>query len=72
MLNLSFYIDMEFLKQSLGTHFCNKALGALLAEYHVTHKVSTGYQPQTNGQAEISNKDTKGILGKVVRPDKKD
>lgn len=29
-----------------GTHFCNKTLGALLAKYHVTHKVSTGYHPQ--------------------------
>ena len=28
-----------------GTHFCNRALGALLAKYHVTHKVSTGYHP---------------------------
>ena len=39
-----------------GTHFCNRALGALLSKYHVTHKVSTSYHPQTNGQAKISNK----------------
>ena len=55
-----------------GTHFCNKILGALLAKYHVTHKVSTGYHPQTNGQAEISNKEIKSILKKVVNPDRKD
>jgi len=31
------------------THFCNRALGALLAKYNVTHKVPTGYHSQTNG-----------------------
>ena len=38
----------------------------------MTHKVSTSYHPQTNGQAEISNKEIKGIFEKVVKPDKKD
>ena len=55
-----------------GTHFCNRAFGALLNKYHVTQKVSTGYHPQTNGQAKISNREIKGILEKVVRLDKKD
>ena len=31
------------------THICNRTLGALLATYHATHKVSTSYHPQTNG-----------------------
>ena len=44
----------------------------MLAKYHITHKVSTSYHPQTNGQAEISNKEIKGILEKVVKLDKKD
>ena len=52
-----------------GTHFCNRTLGALLAKYHVTHKVSTSYHPKQ--MAKISNKQIKGILDKVVRPDKK-
>jgi len=55
-----------------GTHFCNRAFSALLNKYHVTQKVSTGYHPQTNGQAKISNREIKGILEKVVRLDKKD
>ena len=55
-----------------GTHFCNKTLGALLAKYHVTHKVSTSYHSQTNGQAEISNRVINSILEKVVKPDRKD
>ena len=54
------------------THFCNRTLGTLLAKYHVTHKVSTGYHPQKIGQAQISNKEIRGILQKVVRPNKKD
>ncbi|KAK4403960.1 Transposon Ty3-G Gag-Pol polyprotein [Sesamum angolense] len=36
-----------------GTHFC--VVDALLKKYNVTHRVSTAYHPQTNGQAEISN-----------------
>ncbi|KAL7599758.1 hypothetical protein Lser_V15G26829 [Lactuca serriola] len=39
-----------------GTRFCNRMLEAVLKKYGVTHKVSTAYHPQTNGQAEISNR----------------
>ncbi|CAN6712693.1 unnamed protein product [Malus baccata var. baccata] len=35
-----------------GSHFCNRTIEALLRKYSVTHKVSTPYHPQTNGQAE--------------------
>ena len=45
-----------------GIHICNRTLGTSLAKYHVTHKVSTGYHPQINGQAEISNKEIKSCL----------
>ncbi|CAM8877724.1 unnamed protein product [Rhodiola kirilowii] len=30
------------------------------------------YHPQTNGQAEISNREIKGILEKMVKPTRKD
>ncbi|XP_027157077.1 uncharacterized protein LOC113758414, partial [Coffea eugenioides] len=40
--------------------------------YGVLHKVSTSYHPQTNGQAETSNREIKSILEKMVRPDRKD
>ena len=36
-----------------GTHFCNHSMEALLRKYHVTHRTSTAYHPQTNDQAEI-------------------
>ncbi|KAM1816000.1 hypothetical protein ACFX12_000462 [Malus domestica] len=49
-----------------GSHFCNRTIGALLKKYHVTHKVSTPYHPQTNGQAEVSNREIKQILEKTV------
>ncbi|CAM8997616.1 unnamed protein product [Rhodiola kirilowii] len=45
-----------------GTHFCNRMMAATLKHYHVHHRTSTSYHPQTNGQAEISNREIKGIL----------
>ena len=45
---------------------------ALLKKYGVTHKVSTPYHPQTNGQAEMSNRELKQILEKTVQPNRKD
>ncbi|KAH9705550.1 hypothetical protein KPL70_011918 [Citrus sinensis] len=55
-----------------GAHFCNKAFKALLTKYSITHKVATPYHPQTSGQVEISNREIKHILEKMVRPDRKD
>ncbi|KAM2899054.1 hypothetical protein COP2_008518 [Malus domestica] len=55
-----------------GSHFCNRTFEALLRKYNVTHKVSTPYHPQTSGQAEISNREVKQILEKIVSPSRKD
>jgi hypothetical protein len=44
----------------------------LLRKYHVTHKVSTAYHPQTSGQAEVSNQEIKSIIEKTVNPSRKD
>ncbi|XP_071917118.1 uncharacterized protein [Coffea arabica] len=55
-----------------GTHSCNKIITALFRKYGVLHKVSTPYHPQTNGQVEVSNREIKSILEKMVRPDRKD
>lgn len=55
-----------------GSHFCNKAIKALLRKYGVYHRVATAYHPQTNGQAEISNREVKSILEKTVNPGRKD
>ena len=45
-----------------GTHFTSRSFGALMGKYGVTHKVSNSYHPQTNGQAELANREIKGIL----------
>ena len=44
----------------------------MLKKYGVTHKVSTAYHPQTNGQAELANREIKHILEKTVAPNRKD
>ena len=43
-----------------------------MTKFGVTHKVSTPYHPQTNGQAELANSEIKGILQKTVNPSRKD
>ncbi|KAM2222572.1 hypothetical protein ACFXTI_016708 [Malus domestica] len=55
-----------------GSYFCNRTIEALLRKYNVNHKVSTPYHPQTNGQAEVSNREIKQILEKTVGPTRKD
>ena len=53
-------------------HFSNRSFESLLKKYGVTHKVSTAYHPQTNGQAELANREIKHILEKTVAPNRKD
>ena len=55
-----------------GTHFCYRSMEALLRKYNITHKVSTSYHPQTSGQAEVSNREVKSILEKIVNRNRKD
>ena len=43
-----------------------------MRRYGVMHKISTAYHPQTNGQAELANREIKQILEKTVNPDRKD
>ena len=53
-----------------GMYFCNRSMEALLRKYHVTHRTSTAYHPQTNGKVEISNQEIKSILEKTVQPNR--
>ena len=55
-----------------GLHFCNLSFENLLKKYGFTHKVSTAYHPQTNGQAELANREIKHILEKTVAPNRRD
>ncbi|XP_016164737.1 uncharacterized protein LOC107607278 [Arachis ipaensis] len=55
-----------------GTHFCNRKMEALLKRYRVLHKVAATYHLETNGQVEVSNREIKRVLEKVVIPQRKD
>ncbi|GKE15438.1 reverse transcriptase domain-containing protein, partial [Tanacetum coccineum] len=55
-----------------GTHFCNSQLEKALLRYEVTHRISTAYHPQTNGQTEVTNRAIKRILERSVRYNPKD
>ena len=55
-----------------GSHFCNAQLQKVLGHYHVRHKVASPYHPQTNDQAEVSNRELKRILEKTVASSRKD
>ena len=49
-----------------GSPFANKVFEKLMSRYGIKHIMSLAYHPQTNGQAEISNREIKKILEKTV------
>ena len=55
-----------------GSHFNNSHFLALLKKYRVHHRITTPYHPQANGQVEVSNREVKTILKKIIHPDGKD
>ena len=55
-----------------GTHFCNKVIDKVLQKYGVRHRTSLAYHPQSNGQAEVSNREIKSILEKTINNSRKD
>ena len=55
-----------------GTHFANKIFDSLMEKYGIKHKMALGYHPQSNGQAEVSNREIKLILEKTVLVSRKD
>jgi transposase InsO family protein len=55
-----------------GTHFTGKNFKKCLSMLGIEHRVSTAYHPQTNGQAETSNRQLKGILNKTIEKGGKD
>ncbi|XP_073061835.1 uncharacterized protein [Primulina eburnea] len=55
-----------------GTHFVNKPFASLMKKYGITHKVTTPYHTQTNGQVELANREIKQILEKTVNSNRKD
>ncbi|XP_070043002.1 uncharacterized protein [Nicotiana tomentosiformis] len=55
-----------------GTHFCNRAFAKLLEKYGFHHKVTTPYHAQTSRQVEVSNREIKSILTKIVNATRTD
>ena len=55
-----------------GSHFANKVFEKLMSIYGIKHMMSLAYHPQTNEQAEISNREIKKILEKTVSFSRKD
>jgi transposase InsO family protein len=55
-----------------GTHFTRKNFKKCLSKLGIEHRVSTAYHPQSNGQAETSNRQLKSILNKTIEKGGKD
>ena len=55
-----------------GSHFANKVFAKLMNIYGIRHVLGLAYHPQSNGQAEISNKEIKKIMEKTVNTSIKD
>ena len=55
-----------------GSHFCNRAFEALMRKYSITHKLSTSYHPQTNGQVAVTSRQIKLIFEKIVGQNRKE
>ena len=55
-----------------GSHFANKVFAKLMSRYGIKHMMGLAYHPQSNEQAEISNREIKKILEKTVNTSRKD
>jgi hypothetical protein len=55
-----------------GTHLTGKKFEKCLSKLGMEHRVSMAYHPQTNGQAETSNRQLKSILNKTIEKGGKD
>ena len=55
-----------------GTHFINKTIKHLIDQFHIDHRRSTTYHPQSNGAIEAFNKTLTKGLTKICSIDKDD
>ena len=55
-----------------GSHFSNKVIAKLMSRYGIRHVMGLAYHPQSNGQAEISNREITKILEKTMNSSRKD
>ncbi|XP_021728398.1 uncharacterized protein LOC110695478 [Chenopodium quinoa] len=55
-----------------GYHLNERKLNTLLKKYGAYHRTGLAYHPKTSGQVEVSNREIKTILEKVVAKSRKD
>ena len=55
-----------------GSNFADKVFAKLMSRYGIKHMMGLAYHPQSNRQAEISNREIKKIMEKIVNTSKKD
>lgn len=49
-----------------GPQFVSTMMEAFLQRYQITHRKSSPYHPQANGQVEVTNRELENILTKIV------
>ncbi|RAV76570.1 hypothetical protein DBT52_09530 [Aerococcus mictus] len=62
----------RYLMTDGGSHFIHCAFRKTLAKYDVNHRIASPYHPQTSGQVELSNREIKLILEKIVNKSRSD
>ena len=62
----------RFLITDGGSHFIRQVFRKTLAKYGVNHRVASPYHPQTSGLFELSNREIKLILEKIVNKARSD
>lgn len=70
-INADFGIPFALILE-YGIPFKNNDMKKSFKTFHIQHHFSTPYYPQSNGQAEITNKTLKHILKRIVNKHHKD
>ena len=60
------YECLRAIISQIGSHFNNAHFRTLLKKFGVHHRVTMPYHPQANGQVEVSNREFKNILKKII------
>ena len=55
-----------------GSYLANNVFAKLMSRYGIRHVMGLTYHPQLNGQAEISNREIKKIMEKILNTSRKD
>jgi hypothetical protein len=61
----------RYLMTDGGSHFIHGGFRKTLARYDVNHRIASAYHPKTSGQVELSNREIKSILQKMVNRSRK-